>query len=175
MKRGKRWSHLYFWLDELTRSFGPQIYISNAPFALRGLCFCSSNLADSILDSYFTCIVYKGSQIFCGEDSFFEPFPCQLTVDVAVAGLFSQPLEYSQDGRQFTSYDTLVRVPVISGTNQARIAELSWTKYTEALRGFDGVSKEVKHKWIQLTLTLTLTLINNWCLFAFNAMSTRHL
>ena len=158
MKRGNRWSHLYSWLDELTRCFGPQIYISNAPFALRGLCFCSSNLADSILGSYFTCIVYKGSQIFCGKIVFFSPFPVNWLLMSLSQVSFSQPLEYSQDGRQFTSYDTLVGVPVISGTNQARIAELSLTKYTEALRGFDGASKEVKHKWIQLALTLTLTL-----------------
>ena len=88
MKRNKRWSHLYTWLDELTRSFGPQSYISKALFAFRGLYFCSSNLADSIQGSYFTCVVYKGSQICCGEDSRFEPFPRQLTVDVAVAGFF---------------------------------------------------------------------------------------
>ena len=76
----------FSWLDELTRSFGPQIYISNTLFAIRGLRFCSSNLADSILGSYFTCVVHKGSQICCREVSCLEPFPCQLTVDVAVAG-----------------------------------------------------------------------------------------
>ena len=76
----------FTWLDELTRTFGPQIYISNASFAVSGLCFSSSNLADSILRSYFTCVVHKGSQICCGEVSCLEPFPCQLTVDVAVAG-----------------------------------------------------------------------------------------
>ena len=59
---------------------------------------------------------------------------------------FSQPLTYSQDGRQVTSYQTLFGVPVISGTNQVKIVELSLTKYTDALRGFDGVSKEVKQK-----------------------------
>ena len=53
---------------------------------IRGLCFYSSNLADSILGSYFTCVVDKGSEFCCGEGSRFEPFPCQLTVDVAVAG-----------------------------------------------------------------------------------------
>ena len=64
--------------------------------------------------------------------------------------LSSQPLKYSQDGRQFTSYDTLGGVPVISGNNQVKIAELSLTKYTDALRGFDGVSKEVKQNLTQL-------------------------
>ena len=68
---------------------------------------------------------------------------------------FSQPLIYSQDRRQFTSYHTSFGVPVNSGTNQVKIVELSLTKYTDALRGFDGVSKEAV-SYTHLTLPTKL-------------------
>ena len=43
---------------------------------------------------------------------------------------------------------------MISGINQVKIAELSLTKPTDALRGFDGVSKEVKQKMNLVGLSL---------------------
>ena len=52
--------------------------------------------------------------------------------------------KYSQDVRQDISYDTLVRVPVISGCSQVKTAELSLTKDTDAFRGSDGVTKDIK-------------------------------
>ena len=56
-----------------------------------------------------------------------------------VRSLQSLP-KYSQDVRQFTSYDTLIGVPVISGGSQVSTVELSLTKFTDAFRGSDGVS-----------------------------------